>query len=243
MPWGEQKECVLRAIAEQSAKTRVILIVSEVCWATGFRVPVEDLAHDLEALANPPLLIIDGAHAVGNSLPPHPIAVGEAYIFSAHKWLLSPEPGGILLGRGARPVYDAWVDQVPEVSAGFAGVCGLHSALATTKSMLEEKRRTRSSSLKDLLVQSIQPFCSVVGARTGLVTTSLFSIRPADGYHWLQPQNLTNALARKEVNALVIYDGLLTGGEAWIRISLPFFSDWGEVLRLGEILVELVDKG
>jgi selenocysteine lyase/cysteine desulfurase len=247
LPWPEQKNRLFDGLrAASGGSGDFVFILSEVCWATGLRIPIEEVVIGLHEIwgAGRPILLIDGAHAVGNAPPPHPLNSGQVYVFSAHKWLMSPEPCGILISANARPIYDAWVEQVPDTSVGASEVCGLRASLRLLSRMSVDARRSRVEALRERMLKAIAPELSVVGSVTGLERTGLVGLKISTGFKWrFSLPEIVERLRRREVNILVIEDESITAGTGpWLRVSVPFFSDWGEILRLSRILKSLVEE-
>ena len=247
LPWPEQMRRLIADISSVSAPQEggIVLVLSEVCWATGLRIPISELTKLLDEIrdrtAVPYHIIIDGAHAVGNAAPPYPTEIADAYVFSGHKWLLAPEPCGILVSKSATEVFDAWVGDVPIATAGSSVVCGLRAALRIISNIPIDKRRERINTLKSRLLSLIADYLRPVGQDVGLEETSLFALKPAPGFKWKHPPpELRRTLSAKGVNAAVISGLDSHAEEAWLRVSVPFYSDWGEVMHFAAALKELV---
>jgi selenocysteine lyase/cysteine desulfurase len=249
LPWTRQREELLNGIAHHSAKVNTeqfILLLSEVCWATGFRVPVDQIVPEIRQACKKarPVIVIDGAHAVGNALPPHPVDVGDAYIFSGHKWLLAPEPCGALISNRPKPIYDAWVERTPDTSVGPSYVCGLRAALRLLGSLPATLRAQRVDALRKRLLRSVSETLTVTGPSANQDATGILTFRPHQGYRWKgDVVALTARFQASGIHVLILDNPSVTGDEEpWIRISLPFFSDWGEVVTLGKTLRHLVTR-
>lgn len=92
-------------------RTRVI-IISQVFWATGGIIPIQEIcsyAHERGIV-----VLVDGAQAVG-AMPVNVKALDvDFYVFPAHKWLHGPE------GIGTLYIKESMLDIVHQVFAGNA---------------------------------------------------------------------------------------------------------------------------
>lgn len=250
--WNEQKsEFVERAskIQLKGESRGVIFVISEVCWATGFRIPQDkmiDLITDLQTACNrfPCHFVLDGAHAVGNGEPPYPTEICDAYIFCGHKWLLAPEPCGFLMSKHAKPVYDAWVSSLPVCAVGSATICGLRAALQLVAELAPDIRKDRVPTLQQELLTHIQEKFVQVGNGSGLEPTRLMSLKPRVGLKWKYPvDELPEALASRRLSALVIEPAQTTESKTtWIRLSLPIYSERCDMTNLAELLTNLAEQ-
>lgn len=232
--WEEQRDWIALRIVEVVEKLkdrRPVIVVSEVSWSTGYVIPVADLQQKINeevrvALPQifPPIFVVDGAHAVGNLAGERPTEVGDAYVFSSHKWLLSPEPAGLVLSVSARRRYDAWVTSIPVSSVGAASVCGLAASLSFLGKVDQGNRIRRATELKRRLLDALAPELELVGRNNGLESSLLFSVKPAVGFRWKwSATEIRRYLAGKRVNVEVIDIGK---GASWVRFCCPFFLDW-----------------
>jgi hypothetical protein len=83
----------------------------------------------------------------------------------------------------------------------------------------------------------------VVGEGSGLPSTNLMALKPAGGYSWRYDNAgvLSVALEERQIRALVL-DDQVTGNpdEPWVRVAMPFLSDWTEAGMLARKLKSLV---
>jgi selenocysteine lyase/cysteine desulfurase len=91
---------VQQMAAACSGCQRPLVVVSEVPYCFGVRLPIAELAHALRAEVPSAMLVVDGAHTVGQC----PVNLEQCdfdyYVFGGHKWLFGPPTLGILvLGR------------------------------------------------------------------------------------------------------------------------------------------------
>lgn len=252
--WEEQKTILVKEIMvriKDRPRTHGVFIISEVCWATGLVIPIVELAEEIDkAIASSgfstsrrPRLIVDGAHAVGNIPEPKSIDIADAYIFCGHKWLMSPEPCGVLLSNRAQHAYDVWVDRLPETSTGASYICGFYSALKLLDSFGQDTRMERSMALKDKLLRMVDQKLDLVGKETTLPVTDLISLKPAANHQWKRPKELGTYLRNHNINVLVIEDNKYVGqSQAWVRVSIPYFLDWRAINLFGRYLSLAVEK-
>jgi L-cysteine/cystine lyase len=99
---SKQKDLIKSFIEGITAKTRVV-IISHVAFNTGSILPLEQMIKQCKdrskKLGGHALILVDGAHAVGNI----EVQIGDIgcdfYAFDGHKWLLGPEGTGVLYSK------------------------------------------------------------------------------------------------------------------------------------------------
>jgi selenocysteine lyase/cysteine desulfurase len=75
-----------------------VLLLSHVCWGTGYRMPLELILSKMREKALRPRIVIDGAQALGHiEVRPSLLDDIDYYAGCAHKWLLTPPTLGILV--------------------------------------------------------------------------------------------------------------------------------------------------
>lgn len=112
---GAAQEAEAKVAAALTPRTRALLL-SEVLWTSGERVPVAAVAALLEGRAPRPFLLVDGAQGPGN-VRSRPAAEGaDAYAFAGHKALCGPD------GIGGLYVSPRVLDQLEPLSFGWRGV-------------------------------------------------------------------------------------------------------------------------
>ena len=248
--WDKQKAAVVKWVQTQltnkSASVEdesMVLIISEVCWATGRHILVHQLINEIKSgmEANQKLaVIIDGAHAVGNLDGERPVALGDAYVFSGHKWLLAPEPCGLVLTNSAISMYDVWVDKLPDTTVGAAHACGLLASLRILSSLKQDLRTRRSCDLRKRLRTELEDAFEIIGKKSGLEETNLVSVRPSQDFEWgVDSELFKERLLQHNIHATVIKHPFNYEGETkdfWVRFSIGWFLGWKEIRDLTRFL-------
>ncbi|MFL5328562.1 MAG: hypothetical protein ACJ8C4_06575 [Gemmataceae bacterium] len=243
-----------------------VLILSDVCSTTGHVVPVisilDALAAKLKARNQAfPHVILDAAHF---ECGPSQILNRswddriKFVVLSAHKWLLSPEPCGILLylehvvgqlGTESPLSYDAWIDGngLPNSTVSARGIIGLHASLKTlTDENMAEFRRRRRLAVElflELTKEKLRVVRPIVGRRVASDMSSMITVRPKPNWKWEQ------AFSAKELQELLeghgVYVRVFDGDERgpWVRICFFHFVDTWKVKTLAQRLFdELVPR-
>lgn len=252
-PWVEQKRVLIDWVIENASRPRAAragFILSEVCWMTGSVLPVASFMDELAAewvrrdadQSRRPVLIVDGAHAVGNTLGGHPIECCDGYFFGGHKWLLSPEPCGIAVARGARRTYDLWVDQVPETTVGPGAVLALGAALRAVSGIGQAERWERSQRLKERLLERLDGRLVDVAEGNGLEGSCMLALKPGMAFEWGDGVDaVQRRMAEARLTAQIITAPVVVGADQmWVRVCLPFFLDWRFVDDVVRVLRSLV---
>ena len=94
---GWEADFVERVVNASTGNKETVLLLSHVCFANGWVLPVQDICTRLSKLNPRVPVIVDGAHAIGQlevSLAGFPF---RFYAFSGHKWLFGPPSLGILV--------------------------------------------------------------------------------------------------------------------------------------------------
>lgn len=251
-----QKACkkfaglVREEIQRGSTKTTNIIVVSEVCWATGIPVPVKKLRDMIlsDGLRMNIKFIIDGAHSVGNIKNPD-CQPADVMLFSGHKWLLCPHPCGIAIIRDTANCnasrYDSWTCKSLPSSTGDPGtVLGLHAALEVGANARDSVFRARSQELRKRFLEMVENHYLIVGQRDNHNKASqLLSIRPRDSMTWIDnPDAIEDTLVRKGVSVLPIKMNQENDRDKrfWLRVTFPYFLDFADVERAAKLLRQLV---
>lgn len=224
-----------------------VIVISEVCYATGLHIPIAQLLQRLFEKVNRHdiVVIVDGAHAVGNV----PLAMDidfDFYVFSAHKWLFAPDPCGILLSAKGTPdsqrPYDCSSARSISVStASVRNIAGLRASLELIDRISLEKMWERSKLLQKHLVTKLGERFEVVGSETELDRSNMLAIRPRAGLQWdYNSQGLAGNLRYdKKINLAVI---TLEDNNTWIRITLPYFMEFHQLNKLCNALDAILRK-
>jgi len=253
-PWAEQKKDIVQWVETQLNPKRppkhygsTAFVISEVCWCTGRHIQIEELINAIKDRIGKNLtVIIDGAHAVGNLVGGRPVELGDAYVFSGHKWLLAPEPCGLVITRNTVNMYDVWVGELPDTTVGAAQVCGLLASLRFLRSVPEDYRAQRSENLRNYLRKELNGTFDLVGEGSGLKETNLVSIRPAQDYRWnVSADEFIRRLLEKNIHVCVVKLPLGTKNstrEFWIRLSIAWFLDWRAIRNVTRFFRKSIKK-
>lgn len=245
-PWNEQKEDIIDWAARTASKSTAVLVLSEIAYLTGRVIPVEEVASAVRARAREAnsevRVVIDGAHAVGNEwhCGHRAVGAGDAYVFSGHKWLLAPEPCGIILCGQATACHDAWVQDLPSSSVGVAAVSGLLAALEFRNSLNQRAVEERTRELRALVTQTTHERLEELGEGSGLRATNLITLRPRAGFRWtrnLGGASVADVLARDRFYVT----GIIHREDEWIRIAILGFLDWRAIQAFGRAICRLVE--
>jgi len=239
--WPEQEDLLVSQIAEalDGVKTAT-LILSEVNYATGVVIPVERVIDRLYQITKPSCLkiILDGAHAAGNNQNPTGIGRCSSYVFSAHKWLLAPEPCGVIVSHNPPSAelapYDAWNNTLPATTVNVHMLAGLVSSLRFLKDLGLERLWEHSRQLRQRFVERVQSQFVVVGEDTGIGTTLLLAIAPRPERRWkFSAEELSAYLQSNAVHALVMK---IDPEMPWLRVAFPCFINLEHVSVLCDVL-------
>ena len=248
-PWQQQKKAIVQWIETQLSNEPMAFVISEVCWATGRHIRIDELIPEIRTRTETDgnlVVVIDGAHAVGNLARMHPVKLCDAYVFSGHKWLLAPEPCGLVLTNKAIPTYDLWVDELPNTTVGAAQVCGLLASLRFLNSLAEDQRMQRSYNLRNRFRKELEDAFEIVGESSGLEETSMLSVRPAQDRKWnVNAELFRQRLLHKNIHATVIEPQAIykkNTEEFWVRVSIAWFLDWRAIRDLTSFLRDSVTK-
>jgi selenocysteine lyase/cysteine desulfurase len=241
--WQEQEDDLINQIADAITDTKAAtLVLSEVNYATGAVIPVERIIDRTYQFTSPSALkiILDGAHAAGNNQNPRGIAKSSSYVFSAHKWLLAPEPCGVIVSYNPPPdqlvPYDAWNATLPATTVNVHMLAGLVSSLHFLKKLGMETLWEHSRKLRRRFVERTQSLFTVVGEHSGVDTTLLLAIHPSPGRRWkFSAAELSAYLQSNSVHALVMN---IDPEVSWLRIAFPCFINFEHV----EILCDVLEK-
>ncbi|HET9184288.1 MAG TPA: hypothetical protein VFP59_19370 [Candidatus Angelobacter sp.] len=182
--WEFSKVRVLNELTNtfQQVDSRAILIVSDVFYATGHKIPLEELINGIRSEIRSRLfIVIDGAHSPGNGGRLKLPLWAHAYVCSAHKWLLCPEPCGLRFVQltDRNPAYDVWDDAVPISTGSAQMIASLHACLRVWREFGPDSLFRRSQLLKELFLSQAKDLkVQVVGSGNGLMETSVVSICP-----------------------------------------------------------------
>lgn len=215
------------------------LILSVVSYATGLAIRTDEIISRLRDVDDSSLyVILDGAHAAGNYISDMDIHKCSAYVISVHKWLLSPEPCGVIITP--RPVsdeeasYDAWSRSFPATTANVRVFTSLVSSLRAIDRVGLENWHAHSIRLRDHFIQRMHSRLSVIGYSAGMEMTSFVAVCPNSGYRWRwRMEELSKFLEQHSVYLLMLS---IDPETPWMRIAFPYTLQIQQVDELCDVL-------
>jgi hypothetical protein len=245
-PTGLQIEQTAQQILDKlPADGKTIVLLSEICYATGLTVPVGAIMREVkhrsaEHGAQPPGFVIVGTLAMGNVEKPGVDCAGadglcQGYVAAGHHWLFAPEPCAFAVGAHSGPE----TLKTPGILRSAVGVLGLHASLHCLETIGMEETRGRSLQLRDCFVKQVRSQFEIVGENTGLEPSLMLSVAPRAGLQWAlgSARGLQVELYRHNINARVIP---ADPGPDWMRLCFPYFLEERHVARLSQFLLSAV---
>ena len=227
--WQEQESKFIDQLMSKvphDTKTSV-LILSEVSYATGMVIPLEGFIKRIRNLWDKSTLkiIIDGAHSVGNGRRLYVLDECDVYIYSAHKWLLAPEPCGIMLSRQetSRKLtsYDSWSNTLPLTTVSARTIAGLLGSLKFLERVGLEKLWSHSWELRRSLLERTQSKFMMVGENNGMEASLMVAVCPKPGFRWIY--NLQELRAYLQKNSVYVLVLAIDPTIPWIRVAFQYF--------------------
>jgi selenocysteine lyase/cysteine desulfurase len=225
-----------------STTGKVLLVISDVAYSTGREVPAREIVARVRTQVGSDrvLAVVDGAQAVANREQLTVVKGLDQYVFSAHKWLFSPEPCGVLLSpRAVAAVgraYDAWSEGLPASVGSARTIASFKAALELILELGLEKVWGQSRALRDRFcaqVRSMNGKVYVVGEQSKLPMTNMVTVAPATGHEWSEDEF---GLIRHFSHSRVV-PSLVSGyGSLWVRVSFPYFLELREVDRVAKAI-------
>jgi len=220
-------------------RERAVLVLSEVCWATGVRLPIGQILGSLRDLLGwLPFVIVDGAHAIGNGSDELPrMDVIDAYIFGGHKWLFSSAPIGVIVGKTPAdspfPV-DLWREGADGQMVFSTATSGPHalSYFAASLEMLgrfdREAMTERSQELRKRLRTATAgrfQFLGIESEEDLKRHSFIVALAPVDGAFWARPsaERVQRHFEERGVHVNVIRAHPRL--QPAIRVTLPYFQN------------------
>lgn len=226
--WISQESKLLDLVQREVRLSRgpSVLILSSVSCVIGVALPIESLLHKLVSNNTSRRLdmIIDGAHAAGNLAPDESIRQSSTYVLSAHKWLLAPEPCGIIVTprtlRDEEVAYDTWNRTPPATTTNLRIFTSLFSSLCALDRVGANKWREYSISLREQFLQRMRPLFTLVGEESGMQMTALIAVFPRPPRRWkYRADELAVFLETQSVYALVLS---IDPTVPWLRLCFPY---------------------
>ncbi len=237
----EQEKKMIKMIQDEveSSCGPTALILSVVSYSTGLVIRTSKIMNHLQKINDSSLhVILDGAHAAGNYISSIDIDKCWAYVISVHKWLLSPEPCGVIITP--RPIredeipYDAWSHSFPATTTNVRVFTSLASSLRAIDRVGLENWRAHSIRLRDHFIRRMHSRLSVIGCSSGMEMTSFIAVRPKSGHLWKWPiEKLGEYLEEQSVYILMLS---IDHDTPWLRIAFPYTQNIEQVNELCNIL-------
>jgi len=238
---SEQEKKLVNMIQDelQNSRGATALILSVVSYATGLVIRTGEIMNRLQLGDDSSLyVILDGAHAAGNYISDTDIHKCWAYVISVHKWLLSPEPCGVIITP--RPVsdeeisYDTWSRSFPATTANVRIFTSLASSLRAIDRVGLENWHAHSIRLRDHFIQRMYSRLSVIGYSAGMEMTSFVAVRPNSEYRWRwKNEELGKFLEQHSVYLLMLS---IDPETPWMRIAFPYTLHIQQVDELCNVL-------
>src|SRR5262249_38117767 len=100
--WAVQQQSILDSLKNSSLSSGLtVVVVSEVCYATGLRTRLRDLIRALRVELSDLYVIVDGTNAVGNHLCVSIDEDWDSYVFAPSRWLMVTERCGVVISKRA----------------------------------------------------------------------------------------------------------------------------------------------
>ena len=239
--WKEQVEIIVRQADDhigRSAKS-CILLLAEVCSVTGTVVPVRDIVSALRK-RRPNVkwtIVVDGSFAVGNGRRVSITDHCDRYFFCADRWLLSPEPCGVVvapLETGGALGIDS--GQPERARAGVRSLGGLRAGLELLSQVGPETLWKRSREARNFLARSVRPrFIQVAAPDSIDDQTLMLTLHPREHLRWRieQAENLQKYFEKHGAYVQVME---IERGRPWVRLSFPYFLDFGRLRDFRSLL-------
>lgn len=241
--WDDQRAQIVSAFTTQrkkiesenqaalSSKARpltYVLVISQVCYATGQIIRASDLASAMKStgLGKRLRVIVDGSHGIGNVDTHVSWSWADACVLSAHKWLLAPEPMGVCVTPGvpgSRNAYDSWRASLPVTTAGIRQIAGFLTGLRLLGTLPPGYAKDRSTRLQRRFMATKPRKWRIVGGDSDLELSHLMAVEPAEGWKWRPPADkLQDWLRDAGIAAEVIP---FAARHVWVRLSFVYFLE------------------
>jgi selenocysteine lyase/cysteine desulfurase len=232
--WALFKERVTNATELATRQGRVlVIVVSEVWWLSGHRLPVSELFTD--ARLNGQRIVVDGAHGAGSLRDTITVPAPHAYVFGGHKWLLASEPIGVAVSEDAL-AFDTF-ERKSQSTASMRSIAALEASLALVQRLDLEMLHQRRRVARRVFCGAIEDDFEVMGEAAEWEETPLLALRPRAGLSWVaeNADDLRTFFAKRRFS-------LFVGGRAslFVRLSFSHFVTQWEVLRAAKILESAV---
>lgn len=236
------------AAIDKAKHDRICVLLSDVCWSTGVRLPTSNIIDGLRRLCSNRHLtfVIDGAHAAGNNALVSIPEEAHAYVFSGHKWLFSNEPVGVIITRRpwAEPFpVDVWIpkDGMILPSIGTAGPFKLAHLTAVLRMFEKHGMSTfweRSRELRQRFVAALPQDIVPVGwtpSDDRRDHSFIVTVAPTQGRNWFTSSitELASYFERRRVSLNVLR---IPGFAPVLRVTFPYFLPVRDMEKLAKAL-------
>ncbi|RID88371.1 aminotransferase class V-fold PLP-dependent enzyme [Peribacillus asahii] len=227
---------------EKVTQRTKLIVLSHVCWESGYINPVKEICNYAKKLRIP--VLIDGAQALGTMYINMKEINADFYVFPAHKWLLGPEGIGfmyissqsisrlnqIFAGNSSFLSHDGKVDFIPEVgSKRFEIGTRFRPIISGMNTGLDFLINDIGlSNICDMIKGNMEIFQSYINKKTSLsvITNNVNSISSIR-----LPQEINAKAFRKELEKLNVYTKDIQRFNS-IRVSIGFFNDEEQISEL-----------
>lgn len=224
---------------EDYSKDTIVFIVSEAYYATGEVIAVQEMRRIVGEVFESAAIItlVDGAHSAGHlGVIPSQLA-WDFYVVSAHKWLCSAEPCGILMTRNSdsRSSYDGWDDGIPCTTASIRMIAGVFAGLRAVSVHGRSSMRRRAKRVRDEFFRMIGDKYRV-NHKDGYQSDSLIvNISPAEKYEWVfrDSDGCRRFFDDHKASVAILED---ESGVIKLRLSFQHFLDTSDVVKMVGIL-------
>lgn len=222
------------------------LVLSHVCWANGLQLPVDEIIERIEKDLPNITMLVDGSHAIGNIY--EPIRINdkvEYYFFSGHKWLLSPDPIGILISKKTPQdntvPYDSWNGGLPRSTGSVRILTSLFAALEFIVNVSPGKLRDRAIGLRDQFIkETANSIVPLAPAEEQLSLVCSFVPKAGANWKFVSTEELSNYFSDNEISLKILDEYEIQ--PSIVRISFPFFVEEAEVMKLAKLVNRAIDK-
>jgi aspartate aminotransferase-like enzyme len=236
--WTVQLHDILEDLAGQTVNPGpAVLVVSEVSYATGLRIPVEELLQAVRDKISDLYVIIDGTKAVGNHMRIPIRGTWDAYVFEPSKWLMVTERCGVVVSKKKEldaADYGLIRKGVRKRDEEVRTIASLSSALQVIETVGLEYYWNRCDQLRRAFVAGLPRSFQIVGSNSDLETTYLLSCYPADPSDWkTERKRLIESVGSACSFASTI---IIDPDRPWVRVALPYHLDPRELNKLNSFL-------
>ncbi len=221
-----------------------LLIISQVFYATGDIIKLSNLQSKINKSIQ---IIVDGSHALGNLEEPGLNFNFEAYFTSAHKWLCSPFPLGILIYRkdgllhfseDLLETYDSWgTNKLPLTTSDISPLAHFMGSIDLLSKLTFEEVNSRIQLQKQRFKELFNDRFEFVTKSECIDLTNMLAIKPKQNFTWKEPEKLKQNLEDVGIDIEVIE--CYNVKKPWVRISLAYFLEIRNIEALHDQLVKM----